>query len=231
MHEPQSVAALLAVLHVLIQFVLCLRVLLRPHREPASRIAWIVVIVALPVLGIVAYILLGEVNIGRRRVARMREVLAGMPNVTDAAGAEAENVQADVPERYVHLFRVGHSINGFEPIGGNRAALLRDSNATIDAMVADIDAARDHVHLLFYIWLTDTNGCKIVEALKRAAARNVTCRAMADGLGSRSHDRLEALASDGRGRRPPGGSACPSVIRCCGRSKDVSICATTARSS
>ena len=48
-------------------------------------------------------------------------------------------------------------------------------------MVADIDAARDHVHLTFYIWLPDTNGLKVVEALKRAAARKVTCRAMADG--------------------------------------------------
>jgi len=41
------------------------------------------------------------------------------------------------------------------------------------------------VHLLFYIWLPDGNGCKIVEALKRAARRGVKCRAMADDLGSR----------------------------------------------
>jgi cardiolipin synthase len=53
-------------------------------------------------------------------------------------------------------------------------------------MVADMDAARDHIHLIFYIWLADNNGLKVVEALKRAAARGVTCRAMADGLGSRS---------------------------------------------
>ena len=62
---------------------------------------------------------------------------------------------------------------------------MADSNATIDSMVADIDAAKDHVHLTFYIWLPDDNGLKMVEALKRAAARKVTCRAMADGLGSR----------------------------------------------
>ncbi len=191
MTEAQFAAAISAILHVLIQCVLCVRVLLRPHREPASRIAWIVVIVAMPVLGIVAYILFGEVNLGRRRVARMREVLARLPNVADAPGADAKNVQAQVPERYAHLFRVGHSINGFEPIGGNRAHLLQDSNAAVGAMVADIDAAQDHVHLLFYIWLPDTNGCKVVEALKRAAARDVTCRAMADGLGSRLMIRSE----------------------------------------
>jgi len=182
-HIP-SLAVLLTALHLLIQIALCVRVLLRPHREPASRIAWIVVIVSLPVIGIVAYILFGEVNIGRRRVARMREVLAQMPSVEDAPGADAEGLLPDVPEHYAHLFRVAHSINGFEPVGGNLARLMPDSNATIDALVADIDAAQDHVHLLFYIWLADNNGRKVVEALKRAAARNVTCRAMADGLGS-----------------------------------------------
>ena len=48
-------------------------------------------------------------------------------------------------------------------------------------MVADMDAARDHIHLIFYIWLEDNNGLKVAEALKRAAARGVACRAMADG--------------------------------------------------
>src|SRR5258708_14511816 len=52
-------------------------------------------------------------------------------------------------------------------------------------MVADIDASQDHVHLISYIWLPDNNGLKVVEALKRAAASKVVCRAMADGLGSR----------------------------------------------
>ena len=42
--ETGFVAALCAIVHVLIQIGLCVRVLLRPHREPASRIAWIVVI-------------------------------------------------------------------------------------------------------------------------------------------------------------------------------------------
>jgi len=173
-------------LHILIQIALTVRVLLRPHRDPASRLAWIVVIVSLPVLGILGYVLLGEVSIGRRRIRRMREVLEQMPDVAIAEGVGAKSLQPDIPERYAHLFRVGHSISGFEPIGCNRAHLLEDSDATIDAMVADIDAAQDHVHLLFYIWLPDNNGCKVADALKRAAARGVTCRAMADDLGSRT---------------------------------------------
>ncbi|MER2601871.1 MAG: cardiolipin synthase [Candidatus Competibacter phosphatis] len=186
MNETPFLSAIfLTALHVLIQFALVARALLRPHRDPASRIAWVVVIVSLPVLGILSYLLFGEVNIGRRRVQRMRAVLARMPALPDAADTDAGKLRPSVPERHAHLFRVGHSISGFEPVGGNSACLLADSNAVIDAMVADIDAAREHVHLLFYIWLPDNNGRKIVEALKRATARGIACRAMADDLGSR----------------------------------------------
>ncbi len=171
--------------HTVIELAVIIRVMLRPHREPASRIAWVAVIAALPVVGILAYILFGEVNIGRRRVARMRKVLERMPDVAGAAEGDEINLKALVPERYEHLFRLGHSISGFDPVGGNSARLMADSNATIDTMVADIDAAEDHVHLLFYIWLADNNGCKVVEGFKRAVRRGVTCRAMADDLGSR----------------------------------------------
>jgi cardiolipin synthase len=182
----ESVATIVGVLlHLAIQTAVIVRVLMRPHREPASRIAWVVVIAALPVVGIVAYVLFGEVNLGRSRIERTRAALARMPAVWDAPGSNAPALKADVPEHNRHLFRVGRSISGFEPVGGNRGRLLADSDATIDAIVADIDAATDHVHLLFYIWLPDRNGGRVADALIRAAGRGVVCRAMADDLGSR----------------------------------------------
>jgi cardiolipin synthase len=177
--------AMWAGLFFLVHLAFIVRAILRPHREPASRVAWVVVMIVLPAVGIVAYILLGETNIGRRRVARMREVLAQLPQLEDAPGAKEIALQVKIPDRYAPLFRVGHSVNGFEPLCGNRAQLLRDSNAAIESLVADIDAAKEHVHLTFYIWLPDNNGLKVVEALKRAAARKVACRAMVDALGSR----------------------------------------------
>ncbi len=180
-------AALIGVLvHVVLELALIVRILTRPHRDPASRIAWIMVITAVPIIGMLVYLLLGETNIGHRRIARMKEIIQGMPAVTAVEPGDEENAEAHVPERYQHLFHSGKSINGFEAIGGNSGRLMADSNATIDSMVADIDAALDHVHLLFYIWLPDSNGTKMVEALKRAASRGVKCRAMADDLGSRT---------------------------------------------
>lgn len=161
------------------------RVLLRPHRDPASRMAWILVIVLLPYVGILAYILLGETNIGRKRIARMRKVMEALPGVQQIPGYDDPAATPELHDRHKGLFEVGKSISGFNPVGGNQAQLMADSNASIDAMVADIDAATDHVHLIFYIWMPDNNGHKMVEALKRAVFRGVTCRAMVDDLGSR----------------------------------------------
>src|SRR5437763_11678018 len=185
MTEIQILTALWTAAFFLAHLGVIARVILRPHREPASRVAWIVVIIVLPVIGILAYIFLGETSIGRRRVSRMCAVLAAMPDLTKVPGMDSPNLQPKIPETYAHLFRLGYSVNGFEPVGGNCATLLADSNAAIESMVADIDASQDHVHLTFYIWLPDHNGLKVVNALQRAAARKVTCRAMADGLGSR----------------------------------------------
>jgi len=175
----------LAILHFLIQIALIIRILLRPHREPASRIAWIVVVLVIPVLGIFIYLILGETNIDRHRVDKMHEIIARLPNVNEVQGAMAVDLNIVLQQHYGYLFEVGKSVNGFNPVGGNRAHLMADSNAAIASMVADIDAAKEHVHLIFYIWLPDNNGCKVVDALKRAAKRGVICRAMSDSLGSR----------------------------------------------
>jgi cardiolipin synthase len=185
MIESEVLTALWTGAFLLVHLGVIARVILRPHREPASRVAWLAVVIALPVIGILTYILLGETSIGRRRVRRLCAVLATMPDLNKVPGMDSPNLRPRIPETYAHLFQLGHSVNGFEPVGGNCARLLPDANATIESMVADIDASQDHVHLISYIWLPDNNGLKVVEALKRAAARKVICRAMADGLGSR----------------------------------------------
>ncbi|MBS7812954.1 cardiolipin synthase [Roseococcus pinisoli] len=170
---------LLALSVIATQIATIIRVLLRPHRDPASRISWVAVVLAVPVVGVIGYLLMGETSIGRRRAARVRLALEALPPpVSDPA--------PDVPPRYEQLFHAGRSISGYPPVGGNTARLAEDSNAAIVGLVADIDAATDHVHVLFYIWLDDGNGLRVVEALRRAARRGVACRAMVDDIGSRA---------------------------------------------
>lgn len=170
--------------HLLVLVAVVVRVLERPHRAPASRIAWLVVVLALPVFGIVAYLMLGETHIGRRNQKAMLAKLGGQ-HFSEYFIDENADESIGIPSRYVHLFRVGRSISHFAPVKGNSADLMRDSAATIASMVSDIDAACSEVNLLFYIWINDNSGERVAEALKRAAGRGVTCRVIVDGLGSR----------------------------------------------
>jgi cardiolipin synthase len=171
-------------LHLALQAFFIGRALLWPHREPSARLAWSVVILVAPVVGIVAYVLFGETNLGRRRMARLRAAIARLPDFSRLDPEEGK-AAAQVPPQYEPLFRLGRSISGFPLVGGNRGELLADSNAAIDALINDIDAAREQVHLLFYIWLPDGNGLKVARAAMRAAGRGVVVRVMADDLGSR----------------------------------------------
>jgi cardiolipin synthase len=157
------------------------RALLRPHREPASRLAWIIAIFALPMAGIVLYLLLGEARISRARRARGREINARLPR---PAG------NYDCPKDIVGgahwaAFALAQTVNKLDPTCDNSAHLAADANAAVDEMVADIDSARETVHGCFYIWLADDNGLKLKDAFVRAARRGVQVRLLADALGSR----------------------------------------------
>jgi len=157
------------------------RAILRPHRDPASRLAWVVVIIVAPIVGLIAYLLLGEIRISNARREKGRDIDRRLSQ----PGADDSSARLLGDGGYAAPFALARSVNGLGPTAGNRAVLARDSNAAIVAMVDDIDAASRHVHLCAYIWLADHNGCKIKDALMRAAARGVEVRALADALGSR----------------------------------------------
>lgn len=172
---PVQVVVYLAELAVLI------RVLVRPHREPASRLAWIIVILAVPLLGIVAYLILGETRISGRRREHGRDVDAHLPRPKGDEGClrVLQDGPHDAP------FELARTVNQLNPTCRNSARIAADSNVAIEEMVADIDAAKQHVHVCTYIWLQDHNGLLIKDACVRAAQRGIQVRILADALGSR----------------------------------------------
>lgn len=175
-------ATLFFLSHTTLSLVIIARVLLRPRVEPSVRLVWIMVIEAVPLLGIAAYLLFGEVRMNQAEVQRMADVrdrLTGlrlpvpqvMPPPDDPAGP---------------VIAANAAVGGMQVVGGNRLTLLEETDAAMDTLVDAIDAARDHVHVLFYIWLADDSGTRLAEALIRAEARGVQCRVIVDALGSRS---------------------------------------------
>jgi cardiolipin synthase len=164
-----------------------MRALLRPHREPASRLAWIIAVLALPVVGVLLYLLLGEARISAGRRRRGREINARLPRPQGNYDCPVESAGG----AHWAAFALASTVNKLDPTCGNSAHLAADSNAAIDEMVADVDSARETVHGCFYIWLADHNGLKLKNAFIGAAQRGVAVRLLADAFGSRQLIRSE----------------------------------------
>src|SRR6202046_2924413 len=113
------VGAVVAVGGFVISLLTVLRAITRPDRTPASRVAWIAVIMCLPVIGVVAYLFLGETSIGRERARRLRDAEERLATPSGPSAPLGDPAAAAVS----NLCR---SINGFGPTPGNRIVLLGD---------------------------------------------------------------------------------------------------------
>jgi cardiolipin synthase len=182
---------ILVIAFALLHVAVILRAMLVDGRDPMSRAAWLLALLLLPGLGVCLYLLVGEPRLARRLRHREDSDVASLAAAMRARGLDAPVAPAAIAERFRPAFRLCEALARCPTVGGNAARLAADSNAAIAAMVEAIDAATDSVHISFYIWLADTNGLKVVEALRRAARRGVTCRVIADGIGSRPLVRSE----------------------------------------
>jgi cardiolipin synthase len=184
----------LVLAHFLIVTVFTARILLRDDLSPPARLAWFIVLNALPFLGSMAYFLFGEVDLGNHENTRHDQIFAEVQPHALSVGSDQQAAYDMIEPIYRPAFRYAASINGFHPVLGNTANLMPDAQTTIDRIIEDIDAAKEHVHVLNYIWLGDQTGERLADALIRAVHRGVTCRAMADGLGSRGFIKSETWA-------------------------------------
>lgn len=172
----------LAFVHYGVALIVSIRVLLRPRLEPTVRLSWILVIELVPLVGIIAYVLFGEIRMRRTDIQRMSDVRNQLTNAWVESPYTIELTQAEKSP----VIAACEAVGGFLPVGGNRFHLLPESDEAMDDLVAAIDAANEHIHILFYIWLDDVSGRKVAEATIRAAERGVTVRAIVDAIGSRA---------------------------------------------
>lgn len=174
----------LVITHALIVIVLSTRILLRDDLSPAARLAWFVVILFAPYVSVVAYLLFGEINLGRTVHQRHDEIFDRLRGLAGPAmGSCDQNLSGNVETEYQTAFRAA-SVDGFETTVGNRAELLPDAATARARLIEDFDNATESIQCLYYIWLDDNTGISVAEALIRAARRGVVCHVIADGLGS-----------------------------------------------
>ncbi|MDO5632300.1 MAG: cardiolipin synthase [Paracoccus sp. (in: a-proteobacteria)] len=167
--------------HYTIATLIVIRVLLRPGLEPPARLAWVLMVEVLPVVGIGAYLLFGEVRMRRAEVQRMADVRDSLTGRWQVSPQKVD----DAPALESAVIETNRAVGGMYAVRGNALRLLAEDDSAILDLVAAIDAARDHVHLLFYIWLPDDSGTRVADAVVRAVGRGVVVRVIVDALGSR----------------------------------------------
>ncbi|MCL4741704.1 MAG: cardiolipin synthase [Phycisphaerales bacterium] len=168
-----------------IRLTLAFRVVMRRRAVPVS-LAWLVLLLFAPVVGAIVYLLVGETRVSAKRARRYLD--AGRDIEERAArfwreGAQDWTAPGDTDEA---LRRLATAYTGLPPLAGNRVTLLHDTDAFLDAIIADLDAAAHHAHLLFYIWQPDGRALEVADAVERAARRGVECRMLLDAVGSKA---------------------------------------------
>ena len=92
---------------------------------------------------------------------------------------------AEVFWPYSALHQSHPHMNNLHFMGGNTITLLHNGIEYFPKLEAAIDSAQQEIYLETYIFEYDRIGIRIVDALTRAAQRNVTVHLLIDGFGSR----------------------------------------------
>jgi len=168
------------------------------RRSPEAAKGWLLLAFFLPWPALALYALIGRPTYPRwrrERVARCRSVF----ELSSMVAGEHGPVSPAVPRGLVQAVTLIQNLGHLPPVSGNSITFLSDYDATIDALVAEIDRAQNHVHLLYFIFADDESGQKVIAALARATQRGVTCRVLLDAAGSRPWARsvVETLSRSG----------------------------------
>ncbi|MCB9933649.1 MAG: cardiolipin synthase [Planctomycetes bacterium] len=178
-----SVAIVLLALDWLIRIVLGIRVILR-RSTVGFTLAWLGVILFLPLLGALIYLLLGERRLGTRRARRIAELREPYGIWLDSLSRDFPCDDSTLSHGAVLLRRTARGTTGIPALPGNSLELISEANDFFDRLIADISAAKSSVHLEFYIWEPGGRVNDVVGALLNAAARGVTCRVLVDDVGA-----------------------------------------------
>lgn len=153
--------------------------------DPTTCLAWVAVIFLSPWLGLVLYLLVGEHGLSRPRVFRRLKEHRNF-HLVNSEYLECPSYQGcQVNRDYQVLVSLAEAHGGLPLLGSNKVGLIADTDDFISSLMTDIKEARNHVHLLFYIFRNDDTGRQVAGALVEAAQKGVQCRVLADAVGSR----------------------------------------------
>ncbi len=154
------------------------------RRSPAAARSWLLLIFIFPYLGVILYWIFGRAYLPRRRV-EIQQQASHLLRTTGQEVFRQYSAHPELPGPFRQAVTLAENLGDFGILGGNEVELLADYNGNVDRLVADIDRAAHHVHLLYYIFADDETGRRVAASLRSAVVRGVHCRVLMDGLGSK----------------------------------------------
>ena len=149
------------------------------NRQPAKTMAWALVILFVPVIGVVFYLFFG--------VSHRKERLISQRSVDQLSKRSmlsfVEQTDLHVPERYKQLVDLFVNQNLSLPFKASQVDIMTDGYAFFPELLKDIAQARHHIHIDMYIFEDDALGCLVADALITAAQRGVVVRVVYDDVG------------------------------------------------
>lgn len=155
-------------------------VVLSENRNPVKSLAWVTVLLMVPVLGIVLYLFFGRslINtrmITRRNRRRLRKRESFKHVDIHKQGLSPQSLQE---------VKMAQTLSGAIYYPGNHIDLFTDGTAKFDSLIADLENARKYIHMQYYIFNDDSLGKRIAEVLIRKARQGVKVRLIYDHIGS-----------------------------------------------
>ncbi len=153
--------------------------------QPSAAIAWMLLFILQPWLGVIFYFFFGGNWVLRRLTKSYCQRIREIRSFLDSTVYRPHFMRSP-QERVLPLAAICERLVCLPAVIGNSVKLLENGRIVLDLLIADIEASTDHVHLLFFIFRDDPAGRRVAEALARAVGRGVKTRVLVDAFGSRS---------------------------------------------
>lgn len=158
------------------------------NRNPEKTVAWLVVLAVFPIIGFFLYLTFGR-NVRKRKLFHHKHI--GEEKLERIVGKQIRKLSEDEmlqeqgisqKRRLVRLLLE----NASSPLtSNNKVEVLTNGRQKFAALFEALEAAKDHIHLQYYIFKDDQIGQETRDLLVRKRAEGVEVRVMVDGLGSR----------------------------------------------
>ncbi len=163
--------------------------ILSENRDPSKSLAYILVLVLLPVVGLVVYFLVGRKPVfsksrfERKHLqdnTRLEQFQALLMPTMEARLLQLEERIGDMAMPFRYMVNQQRSMIST----GNRVSLLNNGDEMFPALFAAMEEARAHIHIESYILTADTVGERIADILVRKRRSGVEVRVIVDDVGS-----------------------------------------------